>query len=263
MPVTDCRRYVSPSPSCPPKGKLMNPCCIFYVLVHTRPGQARVGPLPYFFREGTHSIDACRYSLRGRRIKIVLPHESSDTCWVWTLSKKYAPALPPSLQMNVAAFLLRPRWHLRVKERERDSIRPKVDHQHLLLRLPVLQRLRTYPSIPRWLVSFSVHFFPLRSQDSARRDTVTMCILGSETSEKTRNCKISITWKGNIQSGAATCSEGFVICLLKVPPDCAWAAWQLQYNPTACWNLRKHFTKPSEQVAAPDCTDVGGNIIFF
>ena len=28
-----------------------------------------------------------------------------------------------------------------------------------------------------------------------------------------------------------------------------WAAWQLQYSPTACGTLRKHFSQP----AAPDC----------
>ena len=34
-------------------------------------------------------------------------------------------------------------------------------------------------------------------------------------------------------------------------PFLAWAAWQLQYSPTACENHRQFFTKPSEQVAAP------------
>ena len=50
-----------------------------------------------------------------------------------------------------------------------------------------------------------------------------------------------------ILGGAATCSEGFVICFLKVPFAClgsmaAAVAWG---------TFRKHFTKPSEQVAAP------------
>ena len=36
-------------------------------------------------------------------------------------------------------------------------------------------------------------------------------------------------------------------------PLLAWVAWQLQYSPTACGTLGKHFTQPSEQVAAPDC----------
>ena len=31
----------------------------------------------------------------------------------------------------------------------------------------------------------------------------------------------------------------------------AWAAWQLQYSPTACGTLSKQLTKPSERVAAP------------
>ena len=36
-------------------------------------------------------------------------------------------------------------------------------------------------------------------------------------------------------------------------PLLAWAAWQLQYSPTACGTLGKHFTKPFLQVAAPEC----------
>ena len=39
-----------------------------------------------------------------------------------------------------------------------------------------------------------------------------------------------------LQSGAATCSEGFVICFLKVPLACL-AAWQLQYSPTSWGTL--------------------------
>ena len=41
LQVTDCHRYIGPSPYCL-SGKLVNPCCIFYVLVHTRPGSASV-----------------------------------------------------------------------------------------------------------------------------------------------------------------------------------------------------------------------------
>ena len=33
----------------------------------------------------------------------------------------------------------------------------------------------------------------------------------------------------------------------------AWAAWQLQFSPTACGTLRKHVTKPFTQPAAQDC----------
>ena len=39
-------------------------------------------------------------------------------------------------------------------------------------------------------------------------------------------------------------------------PLLAWAVWQLQYNPIACGTLRKHFTKPFLQVAAPECTHI-------
>ena len=47
-----------------------------------------------------------------------------------------------------------------------------------------------------------------------------------------------------------------------------WAAWQLQYSPTAWGTIRKHFTKPLEQVAAPPSTrwsissDVGLNLVY-
>ena len=53
-----------------------------------------------------------------------------------------------------------------------------------------------------------------------------------------------------ILGGAAPCSEGFLLILLQVPLI-AWAAWQLQLGPTAWGTLTTHFTKPSEQVAAP------------
>ena len=33
-------------------------------------------------------------------------------------------------------------------------------------------------------------------------------------------------------------------------------AWQLQYSPTDCGNLRKHFTKPFSQTDAPDCSSL-------
>ena len=52
-----------------------------------------------------------------------------------------------------------------------------------------------------------------------------------------------------VHSGAAGCEKRFVKCFLKV--SLAWAAWQLQYSPTAWGTLRKQFTKPSEQVAGP------------
>ena len=38
----------------------------------------------------------------------------------------------------------------------------------------------------------------------------------------------------------------------------AWAAWQLQYTAHILGTFRKHFAKPSEQVAAPDCTYLEG-----
>ena len=57
----------------------------------------------------------------------------------------------------------------------------------------------------------------------------------------------------NYWVGRPLVPEGFVICFVKVPLAClnAWAAWHLQYSPTVWGTLRKQFTKPSEQVAAP------------
>ena len=53
-----------------------------------------------------------------------------------------------------------------------------------------------------------------------------------------------------VHSGAAGCEKRFVKCFLKV--SLAWAAWQLQYSLMAGGTLRKHFTKPFSQPAAPD-----------
>ena len=56
-----------------------------------------------------------------------------------------------------------------------------------------------------------------------------------------------------ILGGAAICFEGFLTCFLKVPLACLGsmvAAVQLNSLGT----LGKHFTKPSEQVAAPTKT---------
>ena len=50
--------------------------------------------------------------------------------------------------------------------------------------------------------------------------------------------------------GAATCSEGFVACFLKVPLACL-GSMAAALQPNSLGTLRNHFTKPSEQVAAP------------
>ena len=42
----------------------------------------------------------------------------------------------------------------------------------------------------------------------------------------------------------------------------AWAAWQLQFRPTACGTLRKRVTKPFPQPAALDCI-VWGRLYNF
>ena len=49
-------------------------------------------------------------------------------------------------------------------------------------------------------------------------------------------------------------SKRFCLHFSESSPCSAWAAWQLQFIPTACGTLRKHLTKPSTQPAAPDCT---------
>ena len=53
-----------------------------------------------------------------------------------------------------------------------------------------------------------------------------------------------------ILGGAATCSEGFVICFLKVPIACL-GSMAAAVQPNSLKTLRKHFIKPPEQVAAP------------
>ena len=53
-----------------------------------------------------------------------------------------------------------------------------------------------------------------------------------------------------ILSGAATCSEGFVTCFLNVPLACL-GSMAAAVQPNSLGTLRKHFAKPSEQVATP------------
>ena len=56
-----------------------------------------------------------------------------------------------------------------------------------------------------------------------------------------------------VLGGAATCSKGFVICFLKVPLACL-GSMSVTVQPNSLGTLRKHFTKLSEQVAAPPGT---------
>ena len=55
-------------------------------------------------------------------------------------------------------------------------------------------------------------------------------------------CKVCPVWVGR------SCKRFCKFLLL------AWAAWQLQFSPSACGTLRKHVTKPCPQPAAPDCS---------
>ena len=53
-----------------------------------------------------------------------------------------------------------------------------------------------------------------------------------------------------VLGGAATCSKGFVICFLNVPLTCL-GSMAIAVQPNSLGTHRKHFTKPTEQVAAP------------
>ena len=64
----------------------------------------------------------------------------------------------------------------------------------------------------------------------------------------------SLHQRGDIQPGTAGWGKGFATCFLEVPL-LAWAAWQLQFSPTACRTHRKHATKPFPQHAAPLALD--------
>ena len=50
--------------------------------------------------------------------------------------------------------------------------------------------------------------------------------------------------------GAATCSKGFVACFLYVPLACL-GSMAAAVQPNSLGTLKKQFTKPSVQVAAP------------
>ena len=60
-----------------------------------------------------------------------------------------------------------------------------------------------------------------------------------------------------VQSGAATCRKGFVICFLKVSLVCVGSI-VAAVQPTACGTLRKHFTKLFLRAATSQCTSKRG-----
>ena len=72
----------------------------------------------------------------------------------------------------------------------------------------------------------------------------------------------------NIHCGAATCSEGFLICFLKLSLA-GLGSMADAVQPNSLGTLRKHVTKPSEQVAASPsrlwgiCSVVGFYFVFF
>ena len=43
----------------------------------------------------------------------------------------------------------------------------------------------------------------------------------------------------------------------------AWAAWQLQFTPSACGTLRRHVTKHFPQPPAPDCIKYEGKYTYY
>ena len=80
-----------------------------------------------------------------------------------------------------------------------------------------------------------------------------LCFLESADSVDLTICESQTG--STVPDGAATCSEGFVICFLTVPLACLGSI-AVAIHP--CRTLRKHFTKPlytkaSYQVAAADC----------
>ena len=54
----------------------------------------------------------------------------------------------------------------------------------------------------------------------------------------------------HVLGGVATCSEGFVTCFLKVILACL-ISMAAAVQPNSLGTIRKQFSKPSEQVAAP------------
>ena len=56
-----------------------------------------------------------------------------------------------------------------------------------------------------------------------------------------------------LQSEAATCRKGFVMCFLKVPLACL-GSMTAAVQPYSLWNSQTHITKPVLQVADPECS---------
>ena len=87
--------------------------------------------------------------------------------------------------------------------------------------------------------------------------------IGQNKRRRRRRRKQHVRWKSQqreltalhcaVLGGAATCSEGFVICFPKVPLACLFSM-AATGQPNSLGTLRKHFAKPSEQVAAPPGT---------
>ena len=62
------------------------------------------------------------------------------------------------------------------------------------------------------------------------------------------------TFRKNATVWGGRLSKRFCLHFSESSSCSAWAAWQLQFSPTAYGTLRKHLTKPFTQPAAPHCT---------
>ena len=70
-----------------------------------------------------------------------------------------------------------------------------------------------------------------------------------------RNDLIMTFMTNSIQSGAAGCGKGIVMCFLKVPLAC-FGSMAAAVQPNDWGTLIQHVTNPSEQLMAPDCTAI-------
>ena len=77
-------------------------------------------------------------------------------------------------------------------------------------------------------------------------------LICSQTTKSQTFGRFFHTISTQVQSGAAGCVKCFVTCFLEVPLACLGSMVDA-IQPNGLWNSQKHVTKPSEQVAAPDC----------
>ena len=79
-----------------------------------------------------------------------------------------------------------------------------------------------------------------------------VCCRGRAASCKNVVKHAQVLWWNSTVWGGRLCKR-FCNMFSRSSSCFTWAAWQLQFSPTACGTLRKHVTKPFPQPAAPDC----------